>query len=99
MSLKNSEPSFFGNALIGACCAIGTSVPVSAYLAAFIGDSYQVRVIVYGLILLWVISGAITIFFKTYRAETRGISIRFIVLWFFSVWLWPLLLCFGSKRN
>ncbi len=99
MSLKNTEPSFFGNALIGACCAIGTSVPVSAYLAAFIGDSYQVRVIVYGLILLWVISGAITIFFKTYRAETRGISIRFIVLWFFSVWLWPLLLCFGSKRN
>lgn len=99
MSLKNSEPSFFGNALIGACCAVGTSVPVSAYLAAFIGDSYQVRVIVYGLILLWVISGAITIFFKTYRAETRGISIRFIVLWFFSVWLWPLLLCFGSKRN
>lgn len=99
MSLKNNEPSFFGNALVGACCAIGTSVPVSAYIAALIGDTYLVRVIVYGLILLWVICGAITIFFKTYKAETKKLSLRFIMLWFLSVWLWPLLLLFGKKRN
>lgn len=99
MSLGNNEPSFFGNALIGACCAIGTSVPISAYLAAFIGDTYFVRVIVYGLILLWVISGAITIFFKTYRSETKKLSLRFMILWFLSVWLWPLLLIFGQKRK
>ena len=99
MSLYNTEPTFFGNALIGACCAIAASVPLSAYLAAFIGDSYQTRVFVYGIILLWVISGAITIFFKTYKAEKKSLSIRFIVLWFFSVWLWPLLLIFGRNRT
>ena len=99
MSLKNTEPTFLGNALIGACCAIGASVPLSAYIASFIGETYQIRVWVYGLTLLWVISGAITIFFKTYRSEHKGLSLRFIFLWFFSVWLWPLLIIFGQKRD
>lgn len=98
MSLQNNEHSFLGNALVGACCAIGTSVPISAYVASFIGDTYLVRVIVYGLILLWVICGAIALFFKTYKSETKKLSLRFIFLWFLSVWLWPLLLIFGSKR-
>ena len=76
MSLKDNESPFFGNALIGACCAIAASVPVSAYVASFIGDSYEVRVMVYGAILLWVISGAITIFFKTYKSEKKRLFIK-----------------------
>lgn len=99
MSLKNDESSFFGNALIGACCAIATSVPVSAYIAAFLGDTYLVRVIVYGLTLLWVICGAIAIFFKTYKVERKKLSIKFMLLWFISVWLWPLLLLAGKSRE
>ena len=99
MPFQNDEHSFFGNALIGACCAIGASVPLSAYIASFIGDSYEIRVWVYGLTLLWVISGAITIFFKTYRSEKKALSVRFMFLWFLSVWLWPLLLVFGHKRD
>ena len=84
MSLPNQKPSFLGNALIGACCAIFSSVPLSAYIASFIGDTYHTRVIVYGLILLWVIAGAMTIFFKTYKSEKSSISFKFILLWFFS---------------
>ena len=99
MSINNHTPSFLGNALIGACCAILLSVPLSAYLASFLGDSYLIRVWVYGGFLLWVIAGAISIFFRTYRAETSQLSIRFIVLWFFSVWLWPILICVGTKRG
>ena len=99
MSLKDNEYPFFGNALIGACCAIAASVPVSAYVASFIGDSYEVRVMVYGAILLWVISGAITIFFKTYKSEKKRLSLRFILLWFASVWLWPLLVFLGQSRQ
>ncbi len=99
MSLKDNESPFFGNALIGACCAIAASVPVSAYVASFIGDSYEVRVMVYGAILLWVISGAITIFFKTYKSEKKRLSLRFILLWFASVWLWPLLVFLGQSRQ
>ena len=98
MSLNDHSPTFLGNALIGACCAILISVPLSAYLASFLGDTYLVRVWVYGGFLMWVIAGAITIFFRTYKGEKNQLSIRFIVLWFFSIWLWPLLICFGNKR-
>lgn len=98
MSFKSNTPNFMGNALIGACCAIISSVPLSAYIASFVGDSYNTRVIVYGLILLWVIAGAIAIFFKTYKNESQKISLRFIFLWFLSVWLWPILIQFGKDR-
>lgn len=98
MSINNQVPSFLGNALVGACCAILISVPLSAYFASFLGDTYLVRVWVYSGFLMWVIAGAMTIFFRTYKGEKNQLSIRFIVLWFFSVWLWPLLICFGKKR-
>ena len=89
---QNNRP-FLGNALIGACLAVFTSVPLSAYFASFLGDSYTTRVLIYGVTLLWVISGAITIFFKTYKSEGSKISIRFIFLWFLSGFISP------SKRN
>ncbi|MBO7173450.1 MAG: hypothetical protein J6V64_03855 [Burkholderiaceae bacterium] len=99
MSFNNNKPSFLGNALIGACCAILLSVPLSAYIASFLGDTYQIRVWVYGGFLLWAIAGAMTIFFRTYKGENSHLSIRFILLWFVSVWLWPLLILFAPKRE
>ena len=99
MSLQNNSPSYLGNALIGAFCAILLSVPTSALLARFLGDTYLVRVWVYSGFLLWVIAGAMTIFFRTYKGEKNHLSIRFITLWFISVWFWPLLICFGKKRE
>ncbi len=99
MSLKNTTPPFLGNALIGACCALLISIPLAAYIASLMGDTYLIRVWIYGAFLLWVVTGAITIFFRTYKAEKNSISLRFIVLWFFSIWLWPLLLLVGKKRE
>ena len=95
----SENKTFFGNALIGACLAILTSVPVSAYIAGFIGDDYQTRVLIYGGFLLWVISGAICIFFRTYKGEKNSLSLRFVILWFFSVWLWPILLWVTKDRE
>lgn len=98
MSLNNQHPSYLGNALIGACIAILLSIPLSSYIASFLGDTYLVRVWIYGLFLLWVISGAITIFFRTFKSESQKISCRFILLWFISVWIWPLLIFLEKKR-
>ena len=98
MSINNNTPTFLGNALIGACVAILLSVPASAFLASFLGDTYLIRVCVYCGFLVWVIAGAVTIFFRTYKGEKNHLSIRFIILWFFSVWLWPLLIIFAKKR-
>lgn len=55
------EAQFFGPALIGACLAVVLSVPVAAYVAAIIGDTYEVRATVYGLFIGWAFIGAVCI--------------------------------------
>ena len=97
MSLPNTQQPYLGNALIGACLAILSSVPVSAYIGSLLGNTYLTRVLIYGLILLWIISGAICIFFKTYKNEHKKLSLKFVMLWFVSVWFWPLLIITNRK--
>lgn len=91
MSLQNKN-QFFGPSLIGACLAVIASIPVAAYLAAILGDTYNVRVAVYCSLLLWAVIGAVSIFLVTQKSEQKPISISRILLWFVSAWLWPLLI-------
>lgn len=84
--------SFFGPALAGVCIAVVLSVPAAAFTARFFGDTYSTRAAVYCGFLLWVVCGAAAVFLKTWRAEQGGLTPGRIVLWFVSVWLWPLLL-------
>lgn len=107
MSLAPQKPnngrkpagSFFGPALAGACLAVVLSVPAAAYTAAFLGDTYEKRALIYGLFLLWAVVGAIVIFWKTHASETQTLSLARILLWFASAWLWPLLLLSSRKRR
>ena len=89
---KNTGGQFFGPALVGACLAVVLSVPAAAFVAASIGDSYEMRALIYSIFLLWALIGAITIFAKTYRYETKRLTPSRILLWFVSTWVWPLLL-------
>ena len=75
------------------------SVPTAAFTASFFGDTYEVRATVYGLLLLWVVTGSILIFARTYKKERKLPTPGRIFLWFASVWLWPLLLIFGKRRD
>lgn len=93
------EEQFFGPALIGACLAVVLSVPAAAFVAAAVGDTYEVRATVYGLFLGWAFIGAICIFIRTFRAERKPVTIGRIALWFASVWLWPLLLLLPKKKH
>lgn len=90
--------AFFGPALAGACLAVVMSVPAAAYTAAFLGNTYEKRAMIYGFFLLWAVIGAVVIFWKTYQSETQALSFRRILLWFISAWLWPLLLTAGRRR-
>lgn len=92
MSLHPSNGNFLGPALAGACIAVVLSVPTAAWTARIIGDTYEVRAIVYCSFLLWVVCGAIYVFVQTWRGEQGQLSFGKIILWFASVWLWPLLL-------
>lgn len=96
---KKSGPSgqFFGPALVGACLAVVLSVPAAAYTAAWIGDTYTKRALIYSAFLLWAFCGAAVIFAKTFRQEIKPLSLGRIFLWFASAWLWPLLLLAREK--
>lgn len=92
MSLNQSNKPFVGPALVGACLAVVTSVPVAAFLGSAAGDTYQMRALIYCGLLLWSVVGAVSIFCITYRSEKRqSLSAGYILLWFASAWLWPLL--------
>ena len=104
MSLMPQQPKkigpsgqFFGPALVGACLAVVLSVPAAAYTAAWIGDTYTKRALIYSAFLLWAFCGAAVIFAKTFRQEIKPLSLGRIFLWFASAWLWPLLLLARKK--
>lgn len=83
---------FFGPALVGACTAVILSVPAAAWTARLLGDTYSVRAAIYCGFLLWVVCGAVCVFMRTWRDEQGRLTGGRILLWFLSVWLWPLLL-------
>jgi hypothetical protein len=90
------------HALAGVGIALLLAVLASAFagsaLADLFGGSYGHRVAVYGVLLLYVVVGAGVLFAKLARHETRPLSAGRVALWFFSLWLWPLLL-FAARRK
>ncbi len=43
-------------------------------------------------LLLYVVVGAVVLFVKVARHETRPVSAGRVLTWFLSLWLWPVLL-------
>jgi hypothetical protein len=91
------------HALLGLLIALLVSVPLAALLGSALGDAfggtYGARVTVYGLLLLYVIAGAVALFVKVARHETRPLSAARVLRWLASLWLWPLLLLAGSRAG
>lgn len=84
------------HALAGVGIALLVSVPLAAFLGRWIGDavggSYGWRAGVYAALLLYVVAGAVVLFVKVARHETRALSLPRVGTWIASLWLWPLLL-------
>ena len=96
---RRDDEGFLGPALAGVCIAVVLSVPAAAALASLAGDSYNARVLVYCLMLLWIVTGSIVIFRRTWRGEKRTPTLARVLLWCASIWLWPLLILFGRSRS
>jgi hypothetical protein len=83
------------NALAGLGLAVLLSVPLAAMagsaLGAVFGDSYGIRVAIYGALLLHVITGAVVLFVRVAQHETQPLSAARVLRWLLSVWVWPLL--------
>ena len=85
------------HALTGVALALLLAVLTAALAGAWLGDrlatpSYGARVAAYGVLLLYVVVGAGVLFARVARHESRPVSARRVVLWWLSLWLWPLLL-------
>jgi hypothetical protein len=89
------------HALIGLALALLLSVLLAALAGRVLGDiaggDYGARVTVYGLLLLHVVVGAVVLFVKVARHETRRVSAGRVLTWLASLWLWPALLLLGRK--
>jgi hypothetical protein len=89
------------HALIGMCLALLLSVLTAALAGRVLGDlfggDYGSRVLVYSILLLYVVAGAVVLFVKVARHETRPVNAGRVLTWFLSLWLWPVLLLAGRK--
>ena len=89
------------HALAGLGLALLASVFVAALagrlLGDALGDDYGTRVTVYGLLLLYVVVGAVVLFIKVAQHETRPLTLGRVLTWLASLWLWPLLLLVARK--
>ena len=90
------------HALAGLALALLLSIPIAAGLGVWaggwMGDTYAARAGVYAVLLVYVVVGAVVLFVKVARHETRPLSARRLLLWLASLWLWPLLLLVQRGR-
>lgn len=90
------------HALSGMALALLASVVIAALAGRFLGDlfgdSYGLRAGIYSGLLLYAVVGAVVLFVKVARHETRPVSAGRVGLWVASLWLWPLLLASGRGK-
>jgi hypothetical protein len=91
------------HALAGVALALLASVFLAAGAGRLVGDlfgdSYGLRVAIYGALLLYVVVGAGVLFARVARHETRPLSASRLARWLASLWLWPLLLAASAGRH
>jgi hypothetical protein len=79
----------FISPLAGVVLAVVLSILVSATVAGHVGEDYSTRAWIYTGAVLWVIVGAVIVFMLTHKAETATLSLKRVLLWTASIWLWP----------
>ena len=63
-----------------------------------LGISYETRSLIYVALLAWCCTGAIVLFIATLRAKRQPVSLRRVLVWTASIWVWPLLLWRTQRR-
>lgn len=89
------------HAIAGVALALLASVFAAAVAGRLVGDwlggDYGLRAGLYLGLMAYVITGAVVLFVRVARHETRPLSAGRVGLWFASLWAWPLLLLAGRR--
>lgn len=84
------------HALAGVALALLAALLTAALAGRWLGDAlggeYGLRVGIYLALLAYVVVGAALLFVRVAQHETRALSGGRVLRWFFSLWLWPVLL-------
>jgi len=79
-------------ALVGVLLAVVLSTLIAALAGGLAPGDYETRALVYTVLVIWILVGAVVVFLRTAAAERRPLSVRRIGLWTASIWIWPLLM-------
>ena len=89
------------HALSGVALALLAALLTAAWLGSLLGDAlggtYAWRAGIYVALLLYAVTGAVVLFAKVARHETKPLSAGRVMRWYASLWLWPLLLVAGRR--
>lgn len=103
MGIDNDPLWRLRHALAGMGLALLASVFIAALagstLAPLFGDSYGTRVTIYGLLLLYVVVGAVLLFVRVAQHETQPLSVGRVLRWIASLWLWPALWLLARRKD
>lgn len=99
MSLQRPNPSGPSlGALLSAVLSVLLSLIVAALIGSRVGDDYQTRALVNVSLLLWSVVGAGVLLYLTRRSTSRP-TLKRILLWTVSSWLWPLMAAAAAARR
>ena len=85
--------------LAGVVLAVVLSILVSATVAGHIGVDYNTRATLYSVAVVWVVVGAVVMFWLTRGAESGALSVGRVLLWTVSIWLWPVFALLHRRRG
>jgi hypothetical protein len=80
----------YGSPLAAVLIAVVASMMIAAMVAGLLDGDYRTRALVYTGFVLWVLAGAAVVFIVVHRGESGRLSVRRVLLWTASIWLWPL---------
>ena len=102
--MQSSDPLWrHRHAIAGVALALVISVVIAAFAGRWAGDwlggDYGTRVAVYAGLLLYLVVGAVVLFMRVARHETRPLSLPRLGLWLASLWAWPLLVFSQARKD
>jgi len=84
--------------LAGVVLAVLLSMVVAATVAGNMEGDYDTRAMIYTVAVVWVVVGAVVMFWLTRGAESAALSVGRVLLWTASIWLWPVFALLYRRR-
>jgi hypothetical protein len=97
MSYENDPLLKYGPALAGVLIAVVLSVLIAALIGGQVPLAYEGRAWVYTGLVAYVLAGGFVVFRMVAESERGRLSVRRVLKWTASLWIWPLFVVLRRK--